>query len=164
MSPDDIVMAAGGNEFELRAHQNVVFELGFWLSMFRGGRIIILVTDDLKLPPDLEGVLYHRFDGDSWRQPLGRALEQAGFEIDWKRALQALTDEQTAPRQTPGRFFHEPGGQLRFIPGSAGQPSPGTIIPGPGGSTQYVFPMDGGQPYEIPTPRTDTTDDPSGEK
>lgn len=78
MTPDD---AQGDGR--LRARQNVVFELGYFLGRLgrRSGRTILLLRDDVELPSDIRGILYIRFDN---------GILAAGEEI--RRAIEAVAE------------------------------------------------------------------------
>lgn len=75
MTPDD---AQGDGR--LRARQNVIFELGYFLGRLgrRSGRTIVLLRGDVELPSDIKGMLYIRFD---------HGVLAAGEEI--RRAIEA---------------------------------------------------------------------------
>ena len=78
MTPDD---AQGDGR--LRARQNVVFELGYFLGRLgrRSGRTIVLLRGDVELPSDIRGMLYIRFD---------HGILAAGEEI--RRAIEAVAE------------------------------------------------------------------------
>lgn len=56
MTPDDEAGGAG----KRRARQNVLFELGFFVSYFgrKSGRVLLLVSGEVDIPSDLAGVVY----------------------------------------------------------------------------------------------------------
>lgn len=55
LSPDDLM-----KDSEVRARQNVVFELGFFVGYFgrKSGRVLALRKGDVRFPGDLDGVVY----------------------------------------------------------------------------------------------------------
>jgi hypothetical protein len=88
MTPDDQVSKEGAAP-TLRARQNVVFELGFFIGALGPERVAALVKGDVERPSDFEGVVYIPFDASgAWRQALGRELDAAGLAIDWNKAMQ----------------------------------------------------------------------------
>lgn len=61
MTPDDVAYKAGITKSRmLRARQNVIFELGYFIGILgrRSGRVFILHKGKLELPSDLAGVVY----------------------------------------------------------------------------------------------------------
>lgn len=61
-SPDDKVMTRGATHAVAR--DNLVYELGIFHGRYGRNRTFVLATDDMKLPSDLAGVVYLRFDVD----------------------------------------------------------------------------------------------------
>lgn len=55
LSPDDLT-----SDSETRARQNVIFELGFFVGYFgrKSGQVLVLRKGDVRLPGDLDGVIY----------------------------------------------------------------------------------------------------------
>jgi predicted nucleotide-binding protein len=88
MTPDDHGGKAGG-ETQLRARQNVVFELGFFIGALGPEKVAALVKGNVERPSDFDGVVYISLDLGDWRTQLGKELEAAGFEIDWNRVMRA---------------------------------------------------------------------------
>lgn len=80
ITPDDMQ-----KDGQLRARQNVVFELGYFLGRLgrRSGRTIILLRGDVELPSDIKGMLYIRFD---------HGIRAAGESIS--RAVVAALDNE----------------------------------------------------------------------
>lgn len=84
LTPDD----EGGKKQEVpqpRARQNVILELGYFIGRLGRSDVCALVRGNLELPSDFAGVVYESMDRDGWRNALARELEDAGFEIDWKK-------------------------------------------------------------------------------
>ena len=75
VTPDDVQ-----EDGQLRARQNVIFELGYFWGRLgrRSGRTIVLLRGDVELPSDIRGMLYIRFD---------QGILAAGEEI--RRAVDA---------------------------------------------------------------------------
>ena len=88
LTPDDMGRAKPESEEKPRARQNVILELGFFLGRLKPDRVIALLKDEVEIPSDYMGVIYVDFDdAGAWRQALGRELQNAGYEIDWKTAM-----------------------------------------------------------------------------
>ena len=87
MTPDDVGKAADATDPKPRARQNVVFELGFFISALGPERVAPLVTGDIELPSDYEGVVYIALDRDDWRRALAKELLAAGYRFDASLAL-----------------------------------------------------------------------------
>jgi predicted nucleotide-binding protein len=73
---------------ELRARQNVIFELGFFVGKLGRQRTFALVEKGVTLPSDVHGVVYIPLDNGEWRLRLVRELKAAGLEIDANRAFE----------------------------------------------------------------------------
>ena len=88
-TPDDVGHPSGKpEESKPRARQNVVLELGFFLSALGRDRVCVLYRSGVDIPSDYSGVLYHAFDdGGSWRFQLGREMKAAGIDFDLNKAL-----------------------------------------------------------------------------
>jgi predicted nucleotide-binding protein len=87
LTPDDFG-GVNGEEPKPRARQNVILELGYFVGKLTRSRVCALKRGDIEVPSDFGGVVYVPFDdGGGWREELGRELEAAGFDIDWKKAM-----------------------------------------------------------------------------
>lgn len=74
--------------YMLRARQNVIFELGYFLSKLGDERVCCLYTSDVEIPSDYSGVLYIPLDdAGAWKQRLARELRDAGFNVDLNKLL-----------------------------------------------------------------------------
>jgi predicted nucleotide-binding protein len=87
LTPDDFGKAANASDLKLRARQNVILELGFFLGKIGPGRVAALIKGDIELPSDFEGVVYISLDKEDWQTKLGLELQHAGYEIDWNRVM-----------------------------------------------------------------------------
>lgn len=84
LTPDDHGSAVSSQSTELRARQNVVLELGYFLGKLGRERVVALRRGDVEIPSDILGVVYTPFDdGGAWKQLLARELKAADYEIDW---------------------------------------------------------------------------------
>jgi len=75
LTPDDAVPAEdASDEVKRRAHQNVIFEMGYFLGKLgrHRGRVLLLYKDPLELPSDISGLIYIN---------ITRGIEAAGEDI-----------------------------------------------------------------------------------
>jgi len=88
MTGDDVGRLAGATvaEDRLRARQNVVLELGFFIGRLSRKMVAALVEPEVEIPSDIDGVLYIPFDaGDVWRLLLAKEMKAAGLPVDLNR-------------------------------------------------------------------------------
>ncbi len=85
LTPDD----RGGNKSDpyekqqLRARQNVILELGFFLGKLGRERLCVLHKRDVEIPSDYHGVLYVEFDESrAWQMNLAKEMKTAGLDVD----------------------------------------------------------------------------------
>jgi predicted nucleotide-binding protein len=72
--------------FSTRAHQEVVFQMGFLVAALSPGRVCVLYEDGVELPYDLEGVSHVRLDlAGTWQPKLLLHLRRAGFDYDMNK-------------------------------------------------------------------------------
>ncbi|MEN3113215.1 nucleotide-binding protein [Uliginosibacterium paludis] len=85
LTPDDEGHKAGAsNENRPRARQNVVLEMGMFLSKLGRERVAILHKGNLELPSDIHGLIYIPFNNSvqETKNKLAASLQKAGFYID----------------------------------------------------------------------------------
>lgn len=79
---DDDVGSLKGHPLAPRARQNVILELGYFLSHLGQERVCALITPGLDTPSDFEGIVYIRMDDDArWEAELERELLAAGMPL-----------------------------------------------------------------------------------
>lgn len=89
LTPDDEGCRKGGT-LEPRARQNVLLELGYFLGCLGRDRVCALKRGELELPSDYVGVVWEKMDDTgAWKQSLARELDEAGFNLDWKKVMRA---------------------------------------------------------------------------
>jgi predicted nucleotide-binding protein len=87
LTPDDIGWSkATPGAQEERARQNVIFELGFFVSKLGRNRTLALLVNGVTRPSDFDGVLYIPMEGDSWKLGIVRELKALGMDIDANKA------------------------------------------------------------------------------
>ena len=85
LTPDDEGFRAGHEEEKrFRARQNVVLEMGMFLSKLGRERVAILHKGELELPSDIHGLIYIPFaeSVQEAKNKLAASLQKAGFYID----------------------------------------------------------------------------------
>jgi predicted nucleotide-binding protein len=85
LTPDDEGNPIGKPELKKpRARQNVVLEMGMFLSKLGREKVIILYKGEMELPSDINGLIYLPYKGDvgEVKARLAAALQKIGFPID----------------------------------------------------------------------------------
>jgi predicted nucleotide-binding protein len=73
-----------------RAHQAVVFEMGFLVAALAPGRVCVLYEEGVQLPCELEDITYVRLDmAGTWQPKLLLQLRKAGFDYDLNKLAAA---------------------------------------------------------------------------
>ena len=87
LTGDDEGRARGTTaEPRLRARQNVILELGYFLGRLGRSRVCALYEANVEVPSDYSGVLFVELNStDRWRFDLVRELLAAGFRVDANR-------------------------------------------------------------------------------
>ncbi len=82
MTDDDVGSLKSG-KLAPRARQNVILELGYFLSHLGQSRICALVTPGLETPSDFDGIVYIKMDDDGrWKTELKRELHAAEMPLN----------------------------------------------------------------------------------
>ena len=90
LTPDDEGALRGEDGSPgLRARQNVIFELGFFIARLGRERVCALTKGgNVEVPSDYAGVVYIPLDDQgAWKIGLVKELKAAGFDVDANRAL-----------------------------------------------------------------------------
>lgn len=86
LTPDDIggPRSCSKEDYELRARQNVILELGFFMGKLGRDRVCTIYWPDVILPSDYQGVTYIPYSNNSqdWKEELKREITNAGFKIE----------------------------------------------------------------------------------
>ena len=84
LTPDDVGALKNEAETQLnsRPRQNVVFELGYFISALGREKVCLLIKGEIENPSDLDGMLNKRMDGDEWKLKVARDMQQAGLPVD----------------------------------------------------------------------------------
>jgi predicted nucleotide-binding protein len=70
---------------ELRARQNVVFELGFFYGKLGRTKTIALTSGGVSHPSDISGIVYIDMGDGAWELQLARELRAAGLDVDFNK-------------------------------------------------------------------------------
>jgi predicted nucleotide-binding protein len=74
----------------MRARQNVIFELGFFLGKLGRKNVVAVFKQDLnfEIPSDYSGVLYTPYDDlGRWQFELIKELKACGYNVDANKLL-----------------------------------------------------------------------------
>jgi predicted nucleotide-binding protein len=85
LSEDDRGGMSGDSaeRYQLRARQNVIFELGFFIGRLDRSRVVALHTPGLEIPSDYSGVIFISFDkGCVWELKVAREMRAVGLKVD----------------------------------------------------------------------------------
>ncbi len=86
LTPDDTCIDDGSKKRILRARQNVIFELGYFIGKLGRQRVCALYKEGVEIPSDFQGVLYIPLDSKgAWKFELSKEIKQAGIDVDLNR-------------------------------------------------------------------------------
>jgi len=80
--------AVSPDQYQPRARQNVLLEMGFFLGRLGRGHVCVLYEPGVEMPSDYAGVLYKYkpFDpAGNWRWELAREIDVSGIPVDLNR-------------------------------------------------------------------------------
>ncbi len=82
------VASAPFEQQRLRARQNVILELGYFIGKIGRKRVCALHQPGIEIPSDYSGVVFVSLDeGGGWRLELAREMKSVGLPIDMNKAL-----------------------------------------------------------------------------
>lgn len=88
LTPDDFGASnKAPDDRKLRARQNVIFELGYFIGKLGRKCVCALYKKGVEIPTDMSGVLFVLMDSDSWKFELAKELKEAEFDIDMNKIL-----------------------------------------------------------------------------
>lgn len=83
LSPDDKL-----EDGKLRARQNVILEIGYFLGKLGKARVRMLRKGNVEIPSDLQGVLYTDYDtGGSWKIKLIKEMKSGDINLNSNEVL-----------------------------------------------------------------------------
>jgi hypothetical protein len=88
LTPDDEGRSVGGDNFEPRARQNVLLELGYFIAKLGRENVCTLKKGRLDIPSDFAGVVWSAMDDNNgWKTELAKELKAAEYPIDWNKVM-----------------------------------------------------------------------------
>lgn len=88
LTPDDEGRKIGDANLALRARQNVLLELGYFMAYLGRPNVCALRRGDVDIPSDFAGVVWTDLDSaGAWKTSLGRELSAAGYSVDWNKVM-----------------------------------------------------------------------------
>lgn len=86
LTPDDFGGLEGTSISNLRARQNVIFELGYFYGKLGRSNVCIVMKSDVEIPSDIQGVVYTRFENklDEVKSEIYREMSAAGIKFKEK--------------------------------------------------------------------------------
>lgn len=63
-----------------RARQNVVFEMGYFMSLLSRSHVVVLYEENVEKPSDISGILYIPYN-DAWKLELVKELKACGYNV-----------------------------------------------------------------------------------
>jgi predicted nucleotide-binding protein len=89
LTPDDLGYPQGEpDKAKLRARQNVIFELGYFVGKLGRKRVCALHKGGVEILSDYQGVIYVSMDApQGWQLPLAKEIKASGIDIDLNLAL-----------------------------------------------------------------------------
>ncbi|WP_201603625.1 MULTISPECIES: TIR domain-containing protein [Pseudomonadota] len=91
LTPDDMGKSKDGDNYQPRARQNVILELGYFMGKLGRNRVCAFKSGDLEIPTDFSGVIWNQLDNaGAWKQVLSKELSEAGYNLDSNKLLKSL--------------------------------------------------------------------------
>lgn len=82
------LISCSSEELQLRARQNVIFELGYFIGKLERHRVCVLYKKGVEIPSDYKGVLFIPLDdADVWKSLLVKEMKESGIAIDMNKAI-----------------------------------------------------------------------------
>ena len=82
LTADDEGKAKTEAVYKVRARQNVVFEMGFFIGKLGREKVFLLLENGVDKPGDLDGIVYVPIDAaEGWKLKLVRELKAAGYNV-----------------------------------------------------------------------------------
>lgn len=83
LTADDHGNSKNSSVLNLRARQNVIFELGYFFGKLKRSRVCVLYEKGVELPSDFLGIVYIPYDeAGQWQRQLIKELNAAKYEFD----------------------------------------------------------------------------------
>ena len=86
LSPDD-----PGTDGNMRARQNVILEIGFFMGLLGKERLRLLVKENIEIPSDLSGILYEKYERNGkWELKILKEIQAVGIFVDFDAVVKKL--------------------------------------------------------------------------
>ena len=79
---DDKCKTSNSKNEQLRARQNVILEMGYFIGKLNRNRVFPLYESGVELPSDLHGLVYNPIESEGWKFNLIKELKAAGYRVD----------------------------------------------------------------------------------
>lgn len=91
LTPDDMGKSKDADNYQPRARQNVILELGYFMGKLGRHKVCAFKSGDLEIPTDFSGVIWNQLDNaGAWKQVLSKELSEAGYDLDSNKLLKSL--------------------------------------------------------------------------
>lgn len=89
LSDDDTGKSNSETDYNSRARQNVILEMGYFMGKLGRNRVFILKNGNIEEPSDVIGIVYNNYDSCEgvWRNSLVREMKKAGLNVDANNIL-----------------------------------------------------------------------------
>lgn len=83
LTPDDIGCAKGSVNYQPRARQNVILELGYFMGKLGRERVCALYGEGVEIPSDYQGIVFVKLDKDgAWKAKIAQEFVEANLPIN----------------------------------------------------------------------------------
>lgn len=83
LTEDDLGKAKRVGRLNVRARQNVILELGYFIGKLGRSRVCLLSVNGVEMPSDLFGLAYVPIDtAGHWKTLVGKELKNAKYNVD----------------------------------------------------------------------------------
>lgn len=82
LTADDMgrLKTTGDEDNKPRARQNVVFEMGYFMSLLSRSHVAVLYEENVERPSDISGIIYIPYN-DGWKLELVKELKACGYNV-----------------------------------------------------------------------------------
>jgi len=82
LTGDDKGKISDSENEQIRARQNVILEMGYFIGKLDRNRVFPLYERGVELPSDLHGLVYNPIESEGWKFNLVKELKTAGYKVD----------------------------------------------------------------------------------
>ena len=88
MTGDDVGSLATSDKRKLRARQNVIFEMGYFVAKLGRNRVSVIFEQNVEMPSDYSGIVYINYDSEgAWKFHLAKELRTVGIQVDLNKVV-----------------------------------------------------------------------------